>query len=173
MDIGKGRVLPLSRLRGTVRPLVVAGSKGYVNKVLRDAKRFKADLRERGVSRACPSPRAVLPVHLCPHVQASLRVPPTNAPPPRSMLGCSNLEIRLEAMPAANAWGIQQQAVLFKATPCCVKAITHGAAWARGTSVRISLQDVCSGLARTGHVSYSAWVRQCCQGRCFRVDVWG
>lgn len=55
VDLGKGRVLPLSRLRGSVRPLVVAGSKGYVNKVLRDAKRFKADLRERGVSRACPA----------------------------------------------------------------------------------------------------------------------
>eukprot|EP00892_Ulva_mutabilis_P000886 jgi/Ulvmu1/10799/UM069_0034.1 len=50
VDLGKGRVLPLSRLRGAVRPLVVAGSKGYVGKVLRDAKRFKADLRERGVS---------------------------------------------------------------------------------------------------------------------------
>lgn len=56
VDLGKGRVLPLSRLRGTVRPLVVAGSKGYVNKVLRDARRYKADLRERGVSRAPPTP---------------------------------------------------------------------------------------------------------------------
>lgn len=52
VDLGAGRVVPLARLRGTVRPLIFAGSRGYVNKCLRDVERFKADLIERGISRA-------------------------------------------------------------------------------------------------------------------------
>jgi hypothetical protein len=54
IDLGGGRVVPLARLRGTVRPLIFAGSRGYVNKCLREVERFKPDLTERGISRAHP-----------------------------------------------------------------------------------------------------------------------
>jgi hypothetical protein len=54
IDLGNGRVLPLSRLRGTCRPLILAGSKGFLAKCMRDIRPYKTDLRERGISCAPP-----------------------------------------------------------------------------------------------------------------------
>lgn len=48
--LGPGRVLPLIKFRGTVRPLIVAGDRAYVERQLREAEPRIADLRARGVS---------------------------------------------------------------------------------------------------------------------------
>lgn len=52
MDLGNNRVLPLIRFRGQVRPLLLAGTKSYVEKCLKEAEPYFPSLRERGVSGA-------------------------------------------------------------------------------------------------------------------------
>jgi hypothetical protein len=44
------KVVPLVKVRGEVRPLVLAGSKAFVDSAMREAEREKAALRERGVA---------------------------------------------------------------------------------------------------------------------------
>lgn len=48
--IGAKKVIPLSRLRGSVRPVIILGNKSYIQKSLRSAQREFLELRERGVS---------------------------------------------------------------------------------------------------------------------------
>lgn len=50
MRKGEERILPLARLRGQVRPVLLAGSAGYVNRAMRAAEPLRAELRERGVA---------------------------------------------------------------------------------------------------------------------------
>lgn len=50
--MGNNRVLPLIRFRGQVRPLLLAGTKSYVEKCLKEAEPYFPSLRERGVSGA-------------------------------------------------------------------------------------------------------------------------
>jgi hypothetical protein len=50
VDLGGGRVLPLIRFRGSVRPLIVAGDRAYVERQLREAEPRVSELRARGVS---------------------------------------------------------------------------------------------------------------------------
>jgi tetratricopeptide (TPR) repeat protein len=50
VGLGGGRVLPLIKFRGSVRPLIVAGDRAYVERQLREAEPRVADLRARGVS---------------------------------------------------------------------------------------------------------------------------
>jgi hypothetical protein len=56
LNLGKERVIPLSRLRGTRRPLILAGSRGYINKCMRAADRRKTDLERRGICCKLPLP---------------------------------------------------------------------------------------------------------------------
>lgn len=49
VQLSADRVVPISRLRGARRPLVIAGSQGYLNKCQREVKRFRTDLVDRGV----------------------------------------------------------------------------------------------------------------------------
>lgn len=44
------KIVPLASLRGTIRPVILTGSKGHVTKAIREAERYKQDLRARGVS---------------------------------------------------------------------------------------------------------------------------
>ncbi len=48
--MGKDRVLPLAAFRGSVRPVIIAGSKGQVNKALAAAGPYQAELLKRGVA---------------------------------------------------------------------------------------------------------------------------
>jgi tetratricopeptide (TPR) repeat protein len=50
IKVGPGRVLPLAAFRGTTRPVIVTGTRGQVNKALREAEPLKSELRARGVS---------------------------------------------------------------------------------------------------------------------------
>jgi tetratricopeptide (TPR) repeat protein len=50
IDLGGGRVLPLIRFRGVIRPLIVAGDRPYVERQLREAEPRIEQLRARGVS---------------------------------------------------------------------------------------------------------------------------
>ena len=47
--VQQGREIPLSRLRGTKRPLIVAGTRGFVNKCLRNVEPYRDGLEKRGV----------------------------------------------------------------------------------------------------------------------------
>jgi hypothetical protein len=62
LNLGKERVIPLSRLRGTRRPLILAGSRGYINKCMRAADRRKTDLERRGICCKLP-PSPLLALH--------------------------------------------------------------------------------------------------------------
>lgn len=42
--------MPLASFRGTVRPVLLAGTKGQIQKAVKAAEPFKEALRERGVS---------------------------------------------------------------------------------------------------------------------------
>lgn len=42
--------MPLIKFRGSVRPVIVAGTKVFVEKALRDAEPYQLALRKRGVS---------------------------------------------------------------------------------------------------------------------------
>lgn len=50
IEVSPNRVLSLAALRGTTRPVLIAGSKNQLQKALRAAEPFKEQLRERGVS---------------------------------------------------------------------------------------------------------------------------
>jgi tetratricopeptide (TPR) repeat protein len=50
VDLGAGRILPLIKFRGVVRPLIIAGDRAYVERQLREAEPRIPDLRVRGVS---------------------------------------------------------------------------------------------------------------------------
>lgn len=52
VDLGGGRQLPLLRLRGQVRPVLVAGTRSFVDKALKEAEPYRMALRSRGVSGA-------------------------------------------------------------------------------------------------------------------------
>lgn len=50
IKIGKDKVVPIAKFRGTTRPVLIIGSKGHIQKVLKAAEPLVADLRLRGVS---------------------------------------------------------------------------------------------------------------------------
>eukprot|EP01025_Chloroclados_australasicus_P044795 TRINITY_DN4880_c1_g2_i5.p1 TRINITY_DN4880_c1_g2~~TRINITY_DN4880_c1_g2_i5.p1 ORF type:complete len:459 (-),score=58.54 TRINITY_DN4880_c1_g2_i5:318-1619(-) len=50
VELTKGRPVPLLRLRGAARPVIIAGSKRYVDKCIKSAEEYKTELEERGVS---------------------------------------------------------------------------------------------------------------------------
>lgn len=50
VDLGGNRILPLIKFRGSVRPLIIAGDRAYVERQLREAEPRIPDLRLRGVS---------------------------------------------------------------------------------------------------------------------------
>ena len=50
LDVGNGRVLPLIKFRGQVRPVLLAGTKSFVEKAIKEAEPYYMSLRERGVS---------------------------------------------------------------------------------------------------------------------------
>ena len=50
INLGKGRVLPLLRFRGQIRPVIIAGSNAFVDKTLKEADKYLLGLQERGVS---------------------------------------------------------------------------------------------------------------------------
>lgn len=51
LDLGGDRVMPLIKFRGSVRPVILAGTKAFVDKAMRDAEPYQIELRKRGVSR--------------------------------------------------------------------------------------------------------------------------
>ena len=50
INLGNGRVLPLLRFRGQIRPIIIAGSKVYVDKMIKEADKYLLGLQDRGVS---------------------------------------------------------------------------------------------------------------------------
>ncbi|KAG2498001.1 hypothetical protein HYH03_004260 [Edaphochlamys debaryana] len=50
IDLGNDRVLPLLKFRGQVRPVVVAGSRAFVEKAIKEAEGNYLNLRDRAVS---------------------------------------------------------------------------------------------------------------------------
>ncbi|KAG2448651.1 hypothetical protein HYH02_006008 [Chlamydomonas schloesseri] len=50
VDLGKDRVLPLLKFRGQVRPVIVAGSRTFVEKAIKEAEGQYLNLRDRAVS---------------------------------------------------------------------------------------------------------------------------
>lgn len=50
VDLGEDRVLPLLKFRGQVRPVILAGSRAFLEGSLKEAEKQYAALRERGVS---------------------------------------------------------------------------------------------------------------------------
>lgn len=50
VDLGNGRVLPLIKFRGQLRPIILAGTRSFVDKAIKDAEPYYESLRERGVS---------------------------------------------------------------------------------------------------------------------------
>eukprot|EP00198_Chlamydomonas_reinhardtii_P013350 XP_001702687.1 predicted protein [Chlamydomonas reinhardtii] len=50
VDLGKDRVLPLLKFRGQVRPVIVAGSRSFVEKAIKEAEGQYLNLRDRAVS---------------------------------------------------------------------------------------------------------------------------
>ena len=52
IKLGPERQLPLIRFRGAVRPLIVAGDKGFVERCVKSAEPYQSTLRARGVSGA-------------------------------------------------------------------------------------------------------------------------
>lgn len=50
MSLSADRVIPLAAFRGTTRPVILAGSRGQLNRALAGAEPFREALRERGVS---------------------------------------------------------------------------------------------------------------------------
>lgn len=50
VDLGGARQLPLIRLRGQVRPVILCGSRAYVEASIREADPLYQQLRARGVS---------------------------------------------------------------------------------------------------------------------------
>ena len=50
IDLGGSRVLPLLKFRGQLRPVIIAGSKVFVDRAVRAADPYMLQLRQRGVS---------------------------------------------------------------------------------------------------------------------------
>lgn len=50
VDLGKGRIIPLGKLRGEVRPVIIAGGRNFVDRAVRQAEQEYEKLRERGVA---------------------------------------------------------------------------------------------------------------------------
>lgn len=50
VSLSSDRVIPLAAFRGTTRPIILAGSRGQLNRALAGAEPFREALRERGVS---------------------------------------------------------------------------------------------------------------------------
>ena len=50
IDLGNGRELPLLKFRGQTRFVILAGSKGFIEKSIKEAEEYYLPLRERGVS---------------------------------------------------------------------------------------------------------------------------
>ena len=50
IKLGGDRVLPLIRFRGAVRPIIVAGDRGFVERSIKAAEPQLINLRARGVS---------------------------------------------------------------------------------------------------------------------------
>ena len=50
VQLGPERVVPLASFRGAARPVVLAGSQGYISRALKAAELFRTELRARGVS---------------------------------------------------------------------------------------------------------------------------
>lgn len=50
VSLSADRVIPLAAFRGTTRPVILAGSRGQLNRALAGAEPFREALRERGVS---------------------------------------------------------------------------------------------------------------------------
>eukprot|EP00775_Hariotina_reticulata_P014332 gene14332-58_t len=50
IQLGPGRLLPLIRFRGAVRPVIVAGDRSYVERCIREGEGRMMELRTRGVS---------------------------------------------------------------------------------------------------------------------------
>ena len=50
VTLSPGRTVPLAAFRGSVRPVIITGSKGQINKALASAGPFKSELRARGIS---------------------------------------------------------------------------------------------------------------------------
>ncbi|GMH35910.1 hypothetical protein BSKO_03778 [Bryopsis sp. KO-2023] len=50
VQLGSDKILPLYRLRGSVRPVIILGNKTHIQKSLRAARQYYAELKERGVS---------------------------------------------------------------------------------------------------------------------------
>ncbi len=50
IDLGNERQLPLLRLRGQVRPVILCGSRAFVETAIREADPYYQSLRERGVA---------------------------------------------------------------------------------------------------------------------------
>lgn len=44
------RVVPLASFRGAVRPVLLAGSQGFISRALKESELFRTELRERGIS---------------------------------------------------------------------------------------------------------------------------
>ena len=50
INLGNGRVLPLLRFRGQIRPIIIAGSKVFIDKAMKEADKYLLGLQDRGVS---------------------------------------------------------------------------------------------------------------------------
>ena len=50
VTIGANRVVTLEAIRGSVRPIVISGSKGQVSRAIKNALPYVDSLRQRGVS---------------------------------------------------------------------------------------------------------------------------
>ncbi len=50
VKLGPERVVPLARFRGAGRPVLLAGSQGYIGRCLKAAELLQTELRARGVS---------------------------------------------------------------------------------------------------------------------------
>ena len=50
IKIGSEKIVPVAKFRGSTRPVLIAGSKGQIQKTLQGAKPYISELRNRGVS---------------------------------------------------------------------------------------------------------------------------
>ena len=50
VELDKDRIVPLANFRGSVRPVLLAGSQGYLNRALKASELFRTELRARGIS---------------------------------------------------------------------------------------------------------------------------
>ena len=50
VELDNDRVVPLANFRGSVRPVLLAGSQGFLNRALKASELFRTELRARGIS---------------------------------------------------------------------------------------------------------------------------